>query len=388
MLAAVWALSAWFLLRTAVPSGLDLPEIDVDGVFGRDFVERAERYERVLYILFLLSQVVLVVTLGLYARYGARFARESAAGRVGTGMLLGMIGFGLVWLSQLGFGLVQLWWQRRHDLTELGYFEWAFSNWAVLGAEFLFVSFALAVVMGLAGPFGDRWWIPGSAVFIALGATFAFVFPWLPAGETEPLDDPRLVAASERFQREQGIEGVPVKVEQVSDETTLVNAYAAGFGPSRQIVLWDTLVDGFPPRQVELVLAHEIGHHSSNHIPKGIAWYALFAIPGAYLIARLTRRRGGMRSPEAVPLSLFVLVVLNLLALPVTSWISRRMEAEADWKALVTTADPAAARGAFRGLALSSLGDPDPPRLVHVVLDSHPALADRVAMAEAWRNRP
>ena len=89
-----------------MPSGLDLPEIDVDGVFGRDFVERAERYERVIYILFLLSQVVLVVTLGLYARYGARFARESAAGRVGTGMLLGMIGFGLVWLSQLGFGLV------------------------------------------------------------------------------------------------------------------------------------------------------------------------------------------------------------------------------------------------------------------------------------------
>ena len=256
----------------------------------------------------------------------------------------------------------------------------------MLGAEFLFVSFALAVVMGLAGPFGDRWWIPGSAVFIALGATFAFVFPWLPAGETEPLDDPRLVAASERFQREQGIEGVPVKVEQVSDETTLVNAYAAGFGPSRQIVLWDTLVDGFPPRQVELVLAHEIGHHratTSRRESPGTR----FAVPGAYLIARLTRRRGGMRSPEAVPLSLFVLVVLNLLALPVTSWISRRMEAEADWKALVTTADPAAARGRSAASHHSSLGDPDPPRLVHVVLDSHPALADRVAMAEAWRAR-
>jgi STE24 endopeptidase len=178
-----------------------------------------------------------------------------------------------------------------------------------------------------------------------------------------------------------------VKVEQVSDETRLVNAYAAGFGPSRQIVLWDTLVDGFPPRQVEVVLAHEIAHHSSNHIPKGIAWYALFAVPGAYLIARFTRRRGGMRSPEAVPLSLFVLVVLNLLALPVTGWISRRMEAEADWKALETTADPAAARGAFRGLAHSSLGDPDPPLVVHLVLDGHPALAARVAMAEAWRAR-
>ena len=138
-------------------------------------------------------------------------------------------------------------------------------------------------------------------------------------------------------------------MENVSDDTPVVNAYAAGFGPSKRIVLWDTLVDGFPRRQVEVVLAHEIGHHSSDHIPKGIAWYALFALPGAYLIARLTRRRGGMRSPEAVPLSLLVIAVLQLAALPVTSAITRRMEAEADWKALESTRDPAAARGAFAG---------------------------------------
>jgi STE24 endopeptidase len=383
----VWGVAIWLLLRTAVPDGLRLPPVDVDAVFGRRFVERAERYERFLYIVWLLSQAVLLVTLALYARYGARFARESAAGRIGTGMLLGMLGLGLVWLGQLAFGLTQLWWQRRHDLTQTSYLEWAISNWGVLGAEFLGVCFALLIVMGFAGRFGDRWWIPGSAVFVALGATFSFVFPWLPGTDTKPLRDPRLVAASKRLQRDQGIEGVPVRVQEVSDKTKLVNAYAAGYGPSRRIVLWDTLLEEFPPRQVEVVLAHEIGHHSSNHILKGIAWYALFAVPGAYLIARLTRRRGGMREPEAVPLSLFVLVTLQLLALPATNWITRRMESEADWKALVSTRDPAAARGAFRGLADTSLADPDPPRLVHLVLDSHPTLAARVAMAEAWQRR-
>jgi STE24 endopeptidase len=383
----VWAVAIWLLLRTAVPGSLRLPPVNADAVFGRRFVDRAEDYERFLYVTWLLSQAALLVTLGLYARYGARFARESAAGRIGTGLLLGMLGFGFVWLSQLAFGLAALWWERRHDLTETGYLEWAVSNWAVLGAQFLAVCLALVIVMGLAGPFGDRWWIPGSAVFVALGATFAFVFPWLPGGDTEPLRDPQLVAASERLQRDQGIEGVPVRVEHVSDETKLVNAYAAGYGPSRRIVLWDTLLDDFPPRQVEVVLAHEIGHHSSNHIPKGIAWYALFAVPGAYLIARLTRRRGGMRQAEAVPLSLLVLVSLQLLALPVASWISRRLEAEADWKALQSTEDAAAARGVFRGLAHTSLGDPAPPRLLHLLLDSHPSLADRVAMVEAWKAR-
>jgi STE24 endopeptidase len=361
--------------------------VNAEAVFGRRFVDRAEDYERFFYVAQLLSQAVLVVTVGLYARYGARFARESAAGRIGTGMLLGMLGFGFIWLSQLAFGLAELWWQRRHDLTETGYLDWAVSNWGVLGGEFLFVCLALLIVMGLAGPFGDRWWIPGAAVFVALGATFALVFPWLPGSDTEPLRDPRLVAASERFQREQGIDGVPVRVEEVSDDTRLVNAYAAGYGPSRRIVLWDTLLEEFPKPQVEVVLAHEIGHHSSNHILKGIAWYALFAVPGAYLIARITRRRGGMRQPEAVPLSLFVLVVLQLAALPVTNWITRRMEAEADWKALESTRNPAAARGAFLGLAHTSLGDPAPPRLLHLVFDSHPSLAARVAMAEAWKAR-
>jgi Zn-dependent protease with chaperone function len=370
-----------------VPDDLALPAVNVDAVFGRRFVARAEDYERFLYVVWLVSQVVLLATLAVYARIGPGFVRESAAGRIGTGMLLGMLGLGLVWLSQLPFDLANLWWQRRHDLSRAGYLDWAVSNWGVLGAEFLFVSFALLIVMGLAGPLGDRWWIPGSLVFIVLGATFAFVTPLLPGSDTKPLRDPALVAAADRLERAQGIDGVDVQVEKVSDQTRLVNAYATGFGPSARIVLWDTLLDRFPRRQVEVVLAHEIGHHSSHHIPKGIAWYALFAVPGAYLIARLTRRRGGMRNPEAVPLALLVLVALQLAALPLESAISRRFEAEADWKALQSTRDPTVARGAFRGLARTSLGDPAPPRLLHLLLDSHPTLAERVAMAEAWRAR-
>ena len=88
-----------------------------------------------------------------YARHGARFARESAAGRIGTGMLLGMLGLGLVWLSQVPFRLVEVWWQRRHDQTELGYVESLFDDWLALGAAFLVISLALAIVMALAGRF-------------------------------------------------------------------------------------------------------------------------------------------------------------------------------------------------------------------------------------------
>ena len=121
------------------------------------------------------------------------------------------------------------------------------------------------------------------------------------------------------------------------------------------------MVDGtFSDAEVRVVLAHEIGHHSSRHIPKGIAWFALFALPGAWVLMRATRRRGGMGEAAAMPLALLVVAALQLALAPAQTWISRRMEAEADWKALQTTRDPAAARALFVGFGETSLANPDP----------------------------
>jgi STE24 endopeptidase len=384
--AAGWLLAAWLLLRTAVPSGLELAPVDVDRVFGTAAVDEAERFEQFLRVVWVLSQLALLATLWFYARRGAVFARESAGGRIATGMLLGMLGFAIAWLVQLPFSLVSFWWVRRHDLYDAGFLDWAVASWGGLGAQFLFVCLALLVVMALAGPLGDRWWIPGAAAFVGLAALFMLVQPWLQT-ETEPVRDPRLVANAPAYASDQGIEPVPVRIEVVSGETSLANAYAFGWGPSRRVVLWDTLVDGFAPGEVDVALAHEIAHHSSEHIPKGLAWFALFAFPGAWLVARATRRAGGMRRPEAVPLALLVVVALQLALTPVTNWISREMEREADWKALETTRDPDSARGLFRGFASTSLGDPSPPAWARLFLDTHPALADRVAMADAWQAR-
>ena len=94
-----------------------------------------------------------------------------------------------------------------------------------------------------------------------------------------------------------------------------------------------------------------------------------------------------MGEAAAIPLALLVVAALQLALAPAQTWISRRMEAEADWKALQTTRDPAAARGLFVGFGDTSLANPDPPGWAHVLLDSHPTLAQRVAMAAAWKQR-
>ena len=94
-----------------------------------------------------------------------------------------------------------------------------------------------------------------------------------------------------------------------------------------------------------------------------------------------------MGAPEAVPLALLVVAVLQLATLPLANHLSRRMEAEADWKALEVTRDPAALEGLMVGFSKTSLGDPDPSGWVQLVLGTHPSLADRVAMARAWDAR-
>ncbi len=370
-----------------MPEGLALPAIDVDQVFGADLVADARNYERFFYVLWILAQVALVATLWIYARHGARFAKESSAGPVGTGMLLGMLGLGIAWLVALPFSLAAHWWARRHEQTDLGYLDWLFEDWALLAAQFLSISFALLVVMALARWLGEWWWLPGAAVFVGIAALFTFVGPYLYYG-TEPLRDDELLAAARQYEGELGLPRIPIRVEEVSDDTEQANAFAFGLGPSRRVVFWDTMLEEpFSPPEQKVVLGHELAHHSQRHLPEGIAWFALFAIPGAWILMRATRRRGGMGTPEAVPLALLVVVVVQLATAPLSGLISKRMEAEADWKALEVTRDPDGLEGVMVALSQSSLGDPDPPAWVQLLLGSHPALADRVAMARAFDER-
>jgi Zn-dependent protease with chaperone function len=377
------------LYPTVVPDDLTLGPLGVDAVFGADLVERAKRYERFFYVDWVLAQAALLVTLWFYARRGAAaFARESSAGPIGTGMLLGMLGLAIAWLVHLPFALAAHWWERRWGESDLGYLDWMFEDWALLAAEFLSICLALLVVMGLARWLGDHWWLPGAAVFVAIAAFFTFVAPYLDF-TTKPLKDETLLAAAHEYSADLGVGDIPLRVEKVSADTDQANAYAFGLGPSRRVVFWDTLLqDPFSRNEQKVVLAHELAHHSQKHLPKGIGWFALFAIPGAWILMRTTRRRGGMGAPEAVPLALLVVALFQLATLPLANHLSRRMEAEADWKALQVTRDPAALEGLMVEFSRTSLGDPEPPGWAQLVFGTHPALADRVAMARAFAERP
>jgi STE24 endopeptidase len=374
------------LWESRVPDGLHL-QADESRYFGQSFLAQAREHERVLRVITLLSVVALVATLAVYARRGAALTRESAAGRVGTGMLLAMLGFAIVWLVQLPFGVAALWWERKEGVSKVGYLDLVVGSFLGLGGEFLFVCLAIAIVMGLAGLMRDWWWVLGAPVFVGLALLASFTSPFL-LGDLKPLKDDRLQARADELAREQGLPDIPVEVEEAKELTDAPNAEAVGLGSTRRVILWDTLVDGgFKRPEIEFVLAHEFAHHSREHLWKLLGWFAVIALPVAFTIALVTRRRGGMRAPEAVPLALFALVVLQLVITPAQNAVVRHLEGEADWVALGTTCRPQAARDSLARLARKSLSDPDPPAWSTFLLDTHPPIVDRIAMASAWERR-
>jgi STE24 endopeptidase len=385
-LAGAWVFAVIRLWRTSVPADLTLPDLDPHSYFSNAQLDRTASYQEFLRVDALLASIAQLVALGFFAIKGARFVRESAAGRVGTGMLLGMLGLGFVWFARFPFGLAALWWERRHDISDQGYVAWVVNDWLSVGGQFLFISLALLIVMALAGPLRHRWWLVGGPALVLVGLLFAFVQPYL-IPELHPLQKQALEADARQLARAEGIPGTPVSVQDTHGLTAAPNAEAAGIGPSKRVILWDTLVQRFRRAEVRVVLAHEFAHLSRHHILKTFAWMALLAIPIGFLVEMTTRRRGGLYEPAAVPLAILVVVALLFLLSPLQNAFSRRLEAEADWVALETTHDPGAAKALFRRFTNIALLQPRPPTWAEILNDDHPSVMQRIEMAEAWRAR-
>ena len=375
VLGAVWAVAAWLLWHSSLPA-YHLPRLDEVALFPPHALRQADHYSAVARLFWLGQTVTQLVVLGLFARYGIRWTRESAAGPVGTGMLLGMIGFALVWIAQLPFAVLTVWWRHRYGLDG-SYVQATIGNWFALGVEFVILCFALAIVMNLARVrwIGDRWWLPAAPVFVALQTLLAFVSPWLLGGR------PFHAAYVPSLERIEHVH-VPVRVISGFSEP---NAFATGLGVSRRVFLWQPIVQPpFTPRMDRFVLAHELGHLAHNHIWKSVGWYALFAVPLAFLLSLAARRRGGMGVAAAVPLVILAYVVLQLAALPLRNVVSRHFEAEADWSALRATHDPRAGRQLFRLFVVETEEDPSPPWWDYVFLENHPTLMQRIEMTRYY----
>jgi STE24 endopeptidase len=378
---------AALLWRTTVPDGLRLPHLDENAVFGPRLVHDAARYERLLDFLWLGATLTDLVVLAVLVRRGRRLAHGLGLGRVNAGIVVGVVSLTILWAAGLPWAVASEWWQRRHAISRESYVASLVGAWGSLLATTFVAFLALAVILGYAKVVRGRWWLAAVPTIVALAAALQFVVPYLVTLGTDPLPRGELTAQIRQLQQREDAGNPPIRVQTVSDTTRAANAYSLGIGPSERVVFWDTLLHEFGPGEVRFVAAHELAHLARNHILKGVGWIGLFTLPILGLVAFVTERRGGLRQPANVPLGLLVLVAATLAARPLQNEISRRYEAEADWIALGATHDPGAARGLFRGFSAESLQDPTPPGWVHVLLDDHPTVLQRIELARAWARR-
>ncbi len=236
-----------------------------------------------------------------------------------------------------------------------------------------------------------RWFLPAGGVVGGLVLLLTFLAPILidPFFHTfTPLKDADLKARVLKLAERAGIPVEQVLEADASRRTVKANAYVTGFGGTKRIVLYDTLLDRASPEEVEVVLAHEMGHRMHHHLWKGIGLSILALFPGLG-IASIVLRWGSTRGllahpadPAGLPLLGLTLLVLSLLALPLGNAISRGFERQADLAALELSGNREAYVRVEVDLARSNLADITPPRWAVFLLYTHPPVLERIAVAE------
>jgi STE24 endopeptidase len=284
---------------------------------------------------------------------------------------------------------------RRYGLSTQDWKGWTNDLLTGLGIKVVTTSLVVLVVLALARRLPTTWWAWGgiaTALLVVIGS-FAYPvvvepafnhFTSLPAGQLRT----DLLALAER-------DGVPVKdilVADASRRTTAENAYVSGFGSTRRIVLYDTLLRDDSDKEVELVAAHELGHAKQGDVLNGTiigAFGGAAGICALYLLLSMeaVQRRIGVTSagdPGVVPLVLFLGIITPLLISPATNLITRHVEARADLHALDLTRDPATFIRSQQHLAVTGLSDLEPNPVVYQLFFTHPSGPQRIAFAREW----
>src|SRR5262249_24363252 len=182
--------------------------------------------------------------------------------------------------------------------------------------------------------------------------------------------------------------GVPVRtllVRDASRRTGKHNASVWGMGPTRRLVVFDTLLNDVPAGELRGVVAHELGHRRFRHV----AWGTVLAMAGAaagVLVLWLVLwwspgLADGPYDARCVPLVLLTLGVLGGGGPPLEPGLSRRWERQADRFALELPGERETMVAMHRRLALATLADLDPPPLLYALLFTHPTPPERIAAA-------
>jgi STE24 endopeptidase len=238
---------------------------------------------------------------------------------------------------------------------------------------------------------GSLWWVWATLGWLLVSLVLGQLLPVviLPMFyKVSPLHDEALLDRLRGLTYGTTLNVTGVYRLDLSKDTKKANAALAGLGRTRRVLLGDTLLEQFTPEEIEVVFAHEVGHHVYRHLIKMVALRVPTTLCGLWLVdvllARIAPALGysHFTDPAALPLVLLVLTLFGLILSPAQNALSRFFERQCDSYALKRTRNPAAYRSAFIKLAQINKSNPDPHPLIAWLFYDHPPIRERLAMAE------
>ncbi len=239
----------------------------------------------------------------------------------------------------------------------------------------------------------DLWWLLGGLVFAAISITFGVLFPIVISplfNKYTPLEEGALRTEILETARKAGADINEVLVEDSSKRDTRPNAYVAGIGKVRRVVLFDNMLR-YPQDAIVSVVAHEIGHWKLRHIPRVIPFAILvtmvsFVVLGVLMENQAIQDLAGVTSagdPGALPVFLFLFGGISKVTSLASAWFSRARERQADLYSYELLGSPEELKGFFHDISVENLLDLRPTTWRRLKA-THPPFAERMAMADAW----
>jgi STE24 endopeptidase len=278
--------------------------------------------------------------------------------------------------------------ERRWGLSTQRLPSWAADRAKAVGVNVVLTAAGLLGLVGLARALPGWWAAPASAAFAFAGLLLSFLAPVVLEplfNRYSPLRDAALAGELRGLAERAGVPIREVLVQDTSRRTRKANAYVSGLARTRRVVVSDTLLERASPAEVRLVVAHELGHRRDRHVLLGTLLAMAGAVAATVVVWALLGTR--VADPHQVPLVLLIGLGIGLTSLPAVTAVSRRWERAADRYSLELTGDRAAYESAFRRLARKNLTDLDPPRLLYLLLFTHPTPPERLAAAAGKARR-
>lgn len=365
--------------------------VDLRTYFSDEEIERGSRYARPQLALGLARAAIDLGTVALLVRRPprrlARTWRRPVAGGAALGGLLAVA----LTAPTLPLSAVS---RRRAIAAGLDTQSWR--GWAADLVKANAISAVLASVGGGAVVAATRryprsWWAPAAAGSVGFGTVLAALAPVvldplfndftpLPEGETRS-DVLELASAA-------GVKVGEVYSVDASRRTTAANAYVTGLGPTKRVVLFDTLLDRYTRDEVRMVVAHELGHVRHRDVTRNVIYAAIVAPATAFAVQRLSWALSPERgTPATLPALALSAALVSAPIGVIGNRLSRAVERQADEYSLELAGASEAFVSFERAIALQNLADLEPPRWVTQLLATHPPTAERIGAAVAFSAR-